>query len=122
MPFFMRDYTVRRFVGMSDEFTEFTATMDVQQVVPSSSEFAQDGQRKRKSVNTWGAVQMLAADPVTGTRGDLLLYKGHWYECTSCENRDHTILRHWRGEWTRQPEGSEGRDNASAKIVLTPTG
>jgi hypothetical protein len=129
MSFFERPYTVRRF-GVPFEaagcetadYYEKTFDMDVQIVVPSSSEANPEGQRKSKRVNSWGDLEMIAADDLKHTRGDWLLYRGEWYECTSCEYRDHTILHHWRGEWTRLPEGGDKYDGHAAAVILTPTG
>jgi hypothetical protein len=129
MSFFERPYTVRRFEAPFDEegcetadYYEKTFNMDVQVVVPSGAEANPEGQRKSKRLNSWGDNEMITADATTGTRGDWLLYRGQWYECTSCEHRDHTILHHWRGEWTRLPEGSEKHDGHAAAVFLTPTG
>jgi hypothetical protein len=30
----------------------------------------------------------------TGIKGDLLYYKGDWYECTAAQEYDHTLLSH----------------------------
>jgi hypothetical protein len=115
MTFFERPYTVRRF-GETVEvngyetaaFAETVLQMDVQVVVPSGSEFNADGQRKSERLNSWGNDRLNTADPKTGRHGDQLLYEdGFWYECVSCRRRSHTVLRHWRGEWVRLPEGSD---------------
>jgi len=128
MSFFERPYTVRRFDVPFEEgcetadYYEKTFDMDVQVVVPSGAEANSEGQRKSKRLNSWGNVEMIAADDTVGTRGDWLLYRGQWYECTSCEYRDHTILHHYRSEWQRLPSGGDRNDGHAAAVILTPTG
>ena len=129
MSFFARPYKVRRFgvpfeIDGSEtaDYHEETIDMNVQVVVPSGSEANAEGKRKSKRLNSWGNVEMIAADDTTGTCGDWLLYRGQWYECTSCENLISTVLRHWRSEWTRLPEGGEKHDGHATAVILTPTG
>jgi len=120
MTFFERPILVRRFVGLTDKYNEITISIDVQAIAPSGAEFGPEGQRKNKNAKSWGDEPIIAADPVAGTRADWIFWRGAWWECTSCEFLDNTILHHWRGEWTRQPEGSEKNDGATAKVKLTP--
>jgi hypothetical protein len=126
MQFFEQSYTVRHFTepeqldgGETADYTESTIKLDVQVVVPDGEEFNADGQRLSERLNSWGSKQLVAADPKHRTRGDWLLYDGDWYECVSCRHRNHTILRHWRGEWQRLPEGSEKYDGDASPVRLT---
>ena len=130
MQFFDRDYTVRRMSApyevkgsQTADFTEETASMDVQVVVPSSGEFTPAGQRQAYRLNAWSACRFNCADPVADTVGDQMLFEdGFWYECVSCRKRNHTILNHWRSEWQRLPEGSEKYDGDVIAPVLTDAG
>ena len=128
MSIFKKPYLVRRFGAPFEEdggepadHYEKTFDMDVQIAVPSGAEANPEGQRKSKRLNSWGNTEMLAADDTTGTVADWLQYRGQWYECTSCEYREHTILNHWRSEWTRLPEGGKQCDSNAAAVILTPT-
>jgi hypothetical protein len=111
---FERPYKIRRF-GSDEEingyaappgFHEFIALFDAQINVPPAKETLAEGARLSKPLRTWGTERRKATDAATGEQGDRLLYDdGCWYECVSCEYRNHTVLRHWRGEWKRAAEG-----------------
>jgi hypothetical protein len=112
--FFERSYTVRRYAPPQEvngyttapTYEEITCLLDVQIESPSKNEYNPDGQRLAKNLTSWGDDRMRSSDAVTQEIGDRLRYEdGFWYECTSCEYLNHTVLHHWHGSWQRVPEG-----------------
>lgn len=113
MAFFAKRYT-RRTLGSQTIVNGFATntyhddTVDIDlQVDPDQMESLPDGQRIAKVLKGWGDVEFKTSDAVAGRTADRVLYNGHWYECTSCVFLDHTILNHYRMEFTRIPEGRD---------------
>lgn len=63
-----------------------------------------EGERKLKRLEAQGTDVLVTADEKNGTKGDLLLYLGDWYECVSAQPWDHTILRHTNYQFVLVPQ------------------
>ncbi len=99
--FFSRPYKVKRF-GKERIVDGYTSSgyvdispvpLDVQEQDYTVTSEA-NGKRSPKTLNAYGQFKFVAAESPE-TRGDLLLYKGQWYECTSCVEHCNTLLRHF---------------------------
>lgn len=70
-----------------------------------------EGERKLKRLEAHGTDVLVVADEAAGTKGDLLLYKGDWYECISAQAWDHTPLSHINYQFVLLPkDGSRSVD------------
>lgn len=70
-----------------------------------------EGERKLKRLEAQGTDVLVTADEKTGTKGDLLLYLGDWYECVSAQPWDHTVLSHTNYQFVLVPkDGSRSID------------
>lgn len=63
-----------------------------------------EGERKLKRLEAQGTDTLVVADEAAGTKGDLLLYMGDWYECVSAQTWDHTILCHTNYQFVLVPK------------------
>ena len=65
-----------------------------------------EGERKMKHLEGHGTDILTPANQETGVKGDLLLYKGDWYECTAAQEHDHTVLGHLNYQFCLVPKNS----------------
>lgn len=63
-----------------------------------------EGERKLKRLEAHGTDVLVVADEAAGTKGDLLLYMGDWYECVNAQRWDHTILSHLNYQFVLVPQ------------------
>ena len=116
MQIFRSPYVVRRFgeqeivqghatSGYADEVTK----LNVQPLNPNELQALPEGQRTVKRIKAFGDYPLRAADQDAGTPGDLLRYLGQWYECASSVLWNHTLLGHYRSEFTLLPEGEASK-------------
>lgn len=111
IPFFKKPYKVKRFgkeiivkgcatAGYEDIDS---VLLDVQE--QDYSTVSEDhGKRAPKSLLVFGQFQFVSAES-PDTKGDLLFYKDHWYECKSCVEHSNTILKHYKSTFTLDPNG-----------------
>lgn len=70
-----------------------------------------EGERKLKRLEAQGTDTLVVADEAAGTKGDLLLYMGDWYECTAAQPWDHTVLSHLNYQFCLVPtDGARATD------------
>lgn len=110
---FNRNYWIRRFGVqrevrgyMTNGHEDFVASLHVHVARPSQGQPQDEGIRKLRRLQAHGMVELFPADQATGTKGDLLLYRGTWYECTSEAYYDHTILGHINYDFVEVPVDS----------------
>lgn len=114
---FNRNYVLRRF-GESHEvrgymvpegYTDQTVNIHVH---PSGGDQVTDkdgaGESVARRLEGHGEVEIKISDRESGTKADLLLFDGHWYECVSCEHWFHTLLSHYNYRFALVPENAEG--------------
>ena len=78
--------------------------LNVQPLTPNELMALPDGDRTVKRVKSFGPDRLSSADDLKGTPGDRLFYNGAWFECTSSVMWDHTILSHYRSDFTILPQ------------------
>lgn len=103
---FRRKFTIRHFgkdeVIEGYAHTTYTDTKTKLNVQPLSADellALPEGERRTKRLKAYGDLTFTTADQSSGRRGDWLLYDGHWYECVSSLNWDHTMLSHCKSEF-----------------------
>lgn len=73
-----------------------------------------EGERKMKHLEGHGTDILIPANQETGVKGDLLFYKGEWYECTAAQEFDHTLLGHLNYQFclvpTNSPRAADTKD------------
>ena len=107
---FWKPYVVRRREPQkvidghaASAFSDMTMYLDVQPKNPNRFEGNEEGDFTVKRLRAWGGDELTSADELTGTPGDLLFYKGRWYECVSCVDWHNTPLGHFQSEFTALP-------------------
>ena len=112
---FKRPYTLRRHGEQSvtggyasAPYSDITVRLDVQPFNPEEMMALPEGDRTVKRIKSFGPDRLTAADEFRGIPGDRLFYQGLWYECTSSVMWDHTILSHYRSEFTILPPREQG--------------
>lgn len=121
---FNKKYWIRRFGTpknirgyITADREDFVACLHIH---PTSSDTIQalpEGERKMKHLEGHGTDILIPANQETGVKGDLLLYKGDWYECTAAQEYDHTMLSHLNYLFCIVPKNSP----RSADTVDPPT-
>lgn len=113
IPFFKKPYKIKRFgkekivngcptAGYADIYP---VLLDVQE--QDDIMIAEDnGKRTPETLAVFGQFPFVAAQS-PDTKGDLLLYKGHWYECKSCTEHNNTLLKHRHAVFSLDPNGGE---------------
>ena len=106
---FRKPYTVRRMGPQkvinghaSSAFADATFSLNVQPKAPDKHEAREEGDVTLKRVRAWGPGELASADELSGAPGDLLFYKGRWYECVSCVEW-HNLLGHYQSEFAALP-------------------
>ena len=64
--------------------------------------------RKLKRIHGHGTEPLLVADEKENRKGDMLWYRGDWYECVSSMLYDHTILNHYNYQFVLAPHDASG--------------
>jgi len=117
---FKKPYTLRKHGPqininghMAASYTDTIVRLNVQPQAPHEYVGAPEGETTVKRLKAWGPSQLDSANEYTNTPGDLLFYKGIWYECTSSADWDHTILSHFQSDFvalpaSKQPEPPTG--------------
>ena len=105
---------------MATTYEYFTVRLNVQPQAPDNFEGNPEGERTVKKLKAWGPHELTSADEYSGIPGDLLFYKGIWYECTSCVDWDHTILSHFQSDFTALP-ASKQPDPPPVPLPMPPT-
>ena len=107
---FNKEYTVRRFEVpqivkgyVSTQHHDFKASLHIHPVSEDTINALPEGERLIKRLEGHGSVPLLSADHSKDIKGDLLYYKGNWYECESSVEYDHTILSHWNYKFVILP-------------------
>lgn len=67
-----------------------------------------EGERRLMRLEGHGTDRLLTAEQSAARKGDLLLYQGRWFECTSALLYDHTVLNHWNYSFVEVPADSSG--------------
>lgn len=122
---FKKTYIIRRFEQQEiirghavSGFTDVKTKLNVQPLNPDELQSLPEGERSVKRVKAFGDYPLTAADQTSGTPGDWLYYKGHWYECKSSVDWDHTLLAHFRSEFVIVPETELDENIEPPKEVL----
>ena len=120
---FKRRYTIRHYGPQaivngyaSAPYTDMTARLDVQPLSADDLMALPEGERTVKRVKSYGPDKLISANEFSGTPADRLFYGGYWYECVSSVMWDHTILSHYKSEFTLLPQ----RDQEEPPGTITP--
>jgi len=111
---FKKKYTLRKH-GSQTNTNGYTAAtyedvivkLNVQPQAPDEYDGDPSGERTIKRLKSWGVAELTSANEYLGIPGDLLFYKGIWYECTSSVDWDHTILSHFQSDFTALPASKQ---------------
>ena len=111
---FRKPYVVRRREPQkvingyaTSAFSDIYVRLNVQPKVPNKFEGREEGDLTVNRLRAWGADKLTSADELTGTPGDLLFYKGRWYECISCVEWHNTLLAHYQSDFVIMPVDSQ---------------
>ena len=107
---FNKPYWIRRF-GTQTEVKGYLVTpkedivvdLNVHPIGTDQLQALPEGERSVKHLEAQSSVALRASDDNAGIKGDLLLYNGLWYECTSSQCWDHTFLSHWNCQFVLVP-------------------
>ena len=123
---FRKPCTIRRFSEQEivrghavAGYTDTKTKLNVQPLSPDELQALPEGERSIKRVKAFSDYPLTAADQYIGQPGDWLFYKGHWYECKSSVQWDHTPLAHFRSEFVIVPE-SELEENVEPPEEVEP--
>lgn len=112
---FNRNYRVRRFGEQryvrgyaASCHTDMMVSLHVHPVGKDTIQVTPGGERKVKRLEAHGTDVLCTANHDAGLKGDLLYYKGAWYECVSAVEYDHTLLSHWNYEFVIVPKDVAG--------------
>lgn len=116
--FFKHQYVIRRFGEETIErgysapggYEDTVVSLNVQPLSSDDLQALPEGLRTVKHVKTVGGDEFTPADEEHGVQGDRLFYEGKWYECTSCQKWDHTLLSHYEAEFAEMPPGEKPPD------------
>lgn len=124
---FNRKYWVRRFDEQQEIRGYITAThkdfVASLHVHPSGSDkvTAQpEGARKMKYLEGHGNIPLNVADEAKNQKGDLLFYKGEWYDCVACQCFDHTLLGHYNYQFALVPKDASRSNDVKGEPVIDP--
>lgn len=122
MPFFGKNYTLRRYAKgkvvngyVTAAHEDQSVFFDVQMI--SDDEVKEDaGSRDKMMLKTFGDFPVRCTKQEDGVQPDRLFYDGRWYECTSSRLSQNTFIKHWTSVFTLLPEeavdGSATEDEA----------
>ena len=107
---FKKPYTLRRYGEQtvtggyaSAPYADMEVRLDVQPFNPDELLTLPEGERTIKRIKSFGQSRLTSTDEFKGIAGDRLFYQGYWYECTSSVMWEHTMLAHYRSEFTILP-------------------
>lgn len=112
---FNRLYWIRRFGKqrnvkgyMVSAHKDFGASLHIHPTGSDQMQALPEGQRKMKRIEGHGMEPLLVADEKESRKGDMLWYRGDWYECVSSMLYDHTILNHYNYQFVLVPHDASG--------------
>ena len=112
---FNRLYWIRRFGEqrnvkgyMVSGHKDFGASLHINPTGSDQMQALPEGQRKMKRIEGHGIEPLLVADEKENRKGDMLWYRGDWYECVSSMLYDHTILNHYNYQFVLTPHDASG--------------
>lgn len=122
---FNKKYWVRRFGEpknvrgyITSDRKDFAVSLHIHPMGSDAMQALPEGERRMKHLEGHGTDELIPANQETGVKGDLLLYHGEWYECTSAQFWDHTLLSHTNYQFCLVPTNSP----RAADITDPPTG
>ena len=112
---FNRLYWIRRFGkqrnvkgNMVSAQKDFGASLHIHPTGSDQMQALPEGKRKMKRIEGHGMEPLLVADEKENRKGDMLWYRGDWYECVSSMLYDHTILNHYNYQFVLAPHDASG--------------
>ncbi len=116
-----KSYWMRRFseiknVGgyLTRQKEDTIISIHIETTGSNSMQPAPEGERLVKRLNGQGMVELHSSDQAKGEMGDLVWYRGEWYECTSSVFFHDTILTHWNYTFTVVPSDAHTTFDLSA--------
>lgn len=107
---FNKNYWVRRFGEQKiirgyecSSYEDFGISANIHPMSIDKIQALPEGARHMKYLEGHGETELQSANENTHTKGDLLFYQGQWYECTSCQLWDHTVLAHFNYQFVLVP-------------------
>lgn len=122
---FNRRYWVRRFEEqrevrgyMVSGHADFVAELHLH---PGTDQvdMKDEGGRRLARLEGHGNVQLVTATQNVSHKGDLVRYRGTWFECIRVLLYDHTVLNHWNYSFVEVPE-EEIRNPARFRELAPP--
>lgn len=125
---FNKKYVVRHFGEqeningyLASTYTDCIVSMNVHPLSSDQVQALPEGERNVRHLEGHSSDILTTADQKTNTQGDLLYYKGDWYECTSAEEWDHTVLSHRNYKFVLVPNDASNSTDL-APPTLNPDG
>lgn len=120
---FNKNYWVRRFGEqknirgyLSSGFKDFGASLHLHPMGTDEMIALPEGQRKVKRLEGHGEIELLTADQEKNRKGDMVYYRGSWYECEMCQLWDHTLLSHYNYQFVIVPPDASGAVDTKAPV------
>ena len=124
---FNRKYWLRRFGEQREvkgyltaDFNDCVVSIHAHPMGTDTLQALPEGERSVKRIEGHGPHKLIAADPNTGMKGDLLLYDGNWYECVVSMSYTQTILAHYNYQFVQVPKDGSRRDDIANMPLADP--
>lgn len=125
-PYWLRRFGVQKNINgyLVSDYQDIVLSANMHPMSTDSIQALPEGKRHIKHLEGHGEMLLRVADEKTHTKGDMLFYHGDWYECTSCQLWDHTMLTHFNYQFALIPWDTsetydmippEGEPNAKAQ-------
>ena len=125
---FNKKYIVRHFGEqknvkgyLTSPFTDFVASLNVHPLSTDQMLALPEGERRVKRLEGHGTDVLVTANQALNQQGDLLYYKGEWYECTTAQEYDHTILSHLNYQFVLVPKDAAGSIDLAPPTITIDT-
>ena len=100
-PYILRRFTKQKVVNGRPQarYKDILVMLDVQPLSSKELMTLPEGDRAVKRIKAFGSEKIRTADEAGQTLADRVFYEGNWHECTSSDNWDHTLLKHYETQF-----------------------
>lgn len=112
---FNKKYWIRHFEEQKEirgyftsGYSDFVADINIHPMGEDNINALPEGERRIKHLEGHGEVPLVTANQDENRKGDMVFYHGYWYECTSSQLWDHTVLSHYNYKFVIIPNDSAG--------------
>lgn len=124
---FNKKYWLRRFGEQREvkgyltaNSKDYVISINVHPVGTTTLQALPEGERSFKRLEGHGNVELVEANRENNVKGDLLFYHGSWYECTSSQLWNHTLLAHYNYQFVQVPNDGSRRNDLKAPFTTEP--